>query len=270
MKRDTKSALGAAVLRLLRPVIRILLRHGIPYGVFAEYARQLYVEVARTEFGVPERKNTISRVAIITGLTRKEVSRIQSENDHPVAPRVDRYNRAARVISAWSRDERLANMEGGLPLDGSADSFAQLVKDFAGDVPPRAVLDELIRVKAVEPSDGNRLKLLTDVYVPDTDDDSLFQILGTDGAELISTIDYNMTQPGDQPRFQRKVAYDNLPRESLQRIQRLVAERGQELLVEVDQEISRLDRDINPDTHGSGCMTAGMGIYYFESETEKK
>src|SRR6056297_393443 len=67
--RETPSkALERAVLTLLRPLIRLVLKRGMAYGQFAELVKRAYVDSARTDFGVPGRKLTISRVAVLTGL----------------------------------------------------------------------------------------------------------------------------------------------------------------------------------------------------------
>jgi hypothetical protein len=44
----------------------------------------------------------------------------------------------------------------------------------------------------------------------------------------------------------------------------LARENGQKLLEHLDGRISQVDRDINPEVHGTGRMRAGVGIYYFE------
>src|SRR5918995_7016683 len=98
VKMSIPQALSAALLRLLRPLVKVLLRNGIPYAAFAETARRAYVEVAEKEFGLPGRKQTASRISTLTGLTRKEVARIQSlEAAAPPEP-VERFHRPARVI----------------------------------------------------------------------------------------------------------------------------------------------------------------------------
>jgi hypothetical protein len=98
------NALVAAIFRLVWPLARLLLRYGIPMSLTVNVVKQVYVEVAWQEFGLPGRKQTTSRVAILTGLSRKEVARLrrlQRWDDHEV---IQQYNRAARVISAWVRD----------------------------------------------------------------------------------------------------------------------------------------------------------------------
>ncbi|MEX1290347.1 MAG: DUF6502 family protein, partial [Desulfobacterales bacterium] len=57
------NSLYAAVLKLLRPLMRILLRNGVSYGTFADLAKWIYVDVAAKEFGIKGRKQTTSRVS---------------------------------------------------------------------------------------------------------------------------------------------------------------------------------------------------------------
>ena len=119
----TQHAIYAAILRVLRPLIRLLLRHGVPFGTFSDLAKRVYVEVALEEFGIPGRKQTHSRVSILTGLSRKEVLRVTRLDRPDDAETSDRYNRAARVIGGWVRDDRYGDGSGNpakLPLEVSA------------------------------------------------------------------------------------------------------------------------------------------------------
>ena len=77
MEAKYLQALSAAALRLLRPLVRILLRGGISYKTFADLVKWVYVDVAMKEFGIAGRKQSISRVSVITGLSRKEVLRVR-------------------------------------------------------------------------------------------------------------------------------------------------------------------------------------------------
>ncbi|HEY9148836.1 MAG TPA: DUF6502 family protein, partial [Gammaproteobacteria bacterium] len=77
MSTEINKTLAAASLRLLRPLVRILLRNGVSYGAFADWVKWVFVDVADKEFALPGRKQTVSRVSVITGLSRKEVSRVQ-------------------------------------------------------------------------------------------------------------------------------------------------------------------------------------------------
>src|SRR3989304_5560592 len=109
-------ALSAAVTTLLRPLVRLLLRNGASYGTFSDLAKRVYVDVATEEFGIPGRKQSKSRVSIIPGLSRNEVWRVKRIPGTDDMGALQRYNRAARVISGWGRD-RIFTDESGNPHD---------------------------------------------------------------------------------------------------------------------------------------------------------
>src|SRR5512139_240366 len=268
MKTTVIRALSAAVSALLRPLVRLLLRNGIPYRTFSDIAKRVYVDVAMEEFGIPGRKQSKSRVSIITGLSRKEVLRVKRLPSPDDLGAVERYNRAARVIGGWVRDPRFHGESGRpmeLPVEGEAVCFGELVRIYSGDAPSRAVLDELLRVGTVERTQEGRIRLLERSYIPKTGEIDKIGILGTDTADLIATIDHNIHQTGDL-FYQRKVCYDNLPSEVLPGFRTLAVGRAQELLENLDRNLSEQDRDFHPEVAGTGRMRAGVGIYYFQED----
>lgn len=263
-------ALENAISRMLRPLVRILLRNGISFGHFAEIAKQVYVEVANDEFQIPGKTQTTSRVATLTGLTRKEVQRLSKSGHEEETNGNGRYNRAARVISAWTSQPQYLDETGEpalLVFDGHNPSFTSLVKGASGDIPPRTILDELIHVGAVKKVEGERLQLLTRAYIPFGDDAEKIAILGSDVAALIQTIDHNLNCPREEAYFQRKVCYDNLPVEAMEALRQTIARQAQAALEEMNEEMARHDRDANPEVEGSGQVRAGLGIYYFEENS---
>ena len=267
---DMKKILNASILKLLRPLVRLLLRNGVSYGDFADLSKWVFMDVASKEFGVPGRKQTVSRVSVITGLTRKEVSRLQKIEKPDDSAISHQYNRAARVIAGWMRDKRFLTSKGEpahLHFDQGKHSFSELVREHSGDIPPRAILDELMRVGTVAKDEDGKINLVTDGYVPRTGDAGKLHILGTDVQLLLSTIDYNLQQGSLAPRFQRKVSYNNLPVEALADFRSISAEKSQALLMELDRILSQQDRDLNPDVKGTGKKEAGIGIYYFERDS---
>jgi len=269
---NPRQALLDAIVKILRPLVRILLRHGVPYGAFTDLAKRAYVDVAYKEFGVPGKKQTNSRVATITGLSRKEIQRLLALKEEDYSDMVARYNRAARVVYGWVHDP-LYNVKQGqaaiLPLDGKAPSFASLVKGHSGDVPPRAILDELLQVGVVELHGSNSVRLLSRAYVPRFGEAEKFHLLGRDVAGLISTMDRNIHRVDPKPLFQRKVFYDNLPEQALEELQSSIGTSCQPLLEEFDRWMAARDRDVNPDARGTGRKAAGISIYYFEEEVEE-
>lgn len=266
MSERVQEALASATLTLLRPLVRILLRNGIAYGSFAELARKMYVEVAFREFQIPGKKQTTSRVSALTGLTRKEVARLQDLRQEDQIGAAQRYNRAVRVISGWLNDPQYLDAEGApadLPLEGESGSFATLVKQYSGDIPTQAMLSALQSAGSIEKFDG-KIRLIRHAYVPGKDPIDKINILGTDTAELIATINHNLTAKTPDLRFQRKVSNDRVCSDSLPQFRMLSAEKAQTLLEDLDRWLSLHEVDCESDEADPERNQVSLGIYYFE------
>jgi hypothetical protein len=261
-------AVNAAVLMLLRPLCRLLLRYQVPFGAFEELAKHVYVQTAMADFGIPGKKATQSRASILTGLTRKDVQRLVAEPEPVKAVTQEAYNRAARVLSGWARDPDFRAADGSPaaldPQDGAA-SFAELVRRYSGDMPARAVLDELLRVQAVQRRADGRLELLTRAYVPQGGEVEKLGILGSDVADLIATIDHNLQHGSTDPRYQRKVMYRSVPAAVRPAFRALSAQQSQALLERLDAWLAEHDTDDPPDQPAPPRVRLGLGIYYFEA-----
>ena len=267
---QTQQVLHAALRQLLRPLFRVLLRQSMSFVAFEELAKRVYIDVAMSEFGIEGKKPSISRASILSGLTRKEVQRLLSESPEWEGDSVERYNRAARVLTGWTRDAEFLDAAGEprtLSFDGD-DGFAALVRRHSGDMPARAVLDELVRVGAVRRCDDGRYELLARAYVPQRSATDKLAILGSDVSDLIATIDHNMEQGEVEPRFQRKVMYHAIPVTALPGLRKLAAAQGQALLERLDRWLLLHDTDIPADGSGPHRARVGVGIHYFEERVE--
>lgn len=274
MSDHTSGPLHRALYRILRPLVRLLLRNGVPFGDFAELARRAYIETALKDFPEPGRKMTDSRAAVLTGLTRKEVKR-QREllSGQPLEPRQNRQgNRASRVVAGWVHDPRFQDARGHpavLTVDGDA-GFAELVRLYSGDMTPRAVLDELLRVGVVAWKEGENgmVELRKRAYVPAGDDSEMLHIFGEDVSDLVATIDYNLvsTRQGQQPLFQRTLTYDNIPPEVIGEWRALASRQSQQFLEQLDGWLGPRDQDVTGsrarDTGAS--VRTGISVFYFE------
>lgn len=266
----TESRLGAALHRIFRALARLCLRHGVSYEAASELAKQAFVEVAHTEFVIPGRKQSASRVALLTGLHRKEVGKMLAAERRIDPAAAARVAYSARVIAGWRRDRRFAGARGVpamLRIDVGSPCFVDLVKRYGGqDVPVRAVLDELVRVGAVKRLRDGRVKLVARGYVPASASAESVEILGSDVSDLIATIDHNLVSEPSAGFFQRRVSYDNLPAEAIDAIHGEVRRAGQALLERLDRLMAGHDRDSNPDVRGTGRKRAMAGIYFFTDD----
>ena len=269
-----RSALDAAVMRLLRPLVRLLLRHAVPFAAFEALAKRVFVEVALQDFALPGKKPSISRASILSGLTRKDVQRLVVEADAANAADASaptaHYNRAARVLTGWVRDADFADAKGkprALAADGPL-SFATLAKRHSGDMPARAVLDELLRVGAVQRRDDGRIEPVARAYVPQKSALNKLAILGADVADLIDTIDHNVQHGAADPRFQRKVMYHRIAVDALPAFRQLSANQAQALLEKLDRWLAEHDTVPARGKSGAASARVGLGIYYFEERLD--
>ena len=164
-KRPTvQKSVVTLVARSLRPVARIALQHCMSCLEFEDIARWVFVDLVLHDpaFALSGRnKQFKSRAAILTGLSRKEVMRLAKQSPPGERDDLECRNRAARVVAGWFQTPYADSKGQPRPLslkDGN-DSFARLVRNCGGDVPHRAILDELLRCGAVEKIDGGRVKL---------------------------------------------------------------------------------------------------------------
>ena len=273
MSSQNPDPLERALEMLLLPVVRLALKRGLAFGRFSEMLKRAYVAAARRDFTVPGRKLSLSRVAVLTGMTRKEASRLMQEDpDRDLGKRMVRQvNRAARVVSAWVEDPAYQDRRGApasLPFEsGLGPSFSALVSEHGADVGARAVLDELIRVGAAGEREDGLLYLIERAYIPSADDGQKLDMLGTDVADLVASIEHNLDPKSEVPFFQRKVSYDRLPVSYLPLLRERLSKHGQSFLEELNADMAAHDLDTRPDEaseDGSEQARAMIGIYYYE------
>ncbi len=267
---SAKAKLAAALRHLLRPLVRLMLRHGMAFSEFAGIAKSVYVEAAREDFALPGKKPTDSRVAILTGLTRKEVKVLQHARGETAAP-LGNANRATRVLSGWYQDPDFTGRDGQpkvLPLDGRGVSFTALVRRYSGDMPPRALLEELKRVRAVVVDDLGRVHVLSRAYLPQVGDVEGLRMLGTAVHDLAATIDYNLTREAeDSPRFQRTLFAERVPLKAIPVLRRMVAERAQRFLEALDDWLTAHEV-IGAKGADAEHTRTGVGIYFFQDKDD--
>lgn len=257
-------SLQKAVTKVLSPLVRLLLRHGVSHAEFANWAKQAYITEASEHFGMDGKPPTVSRMAIMTGINRKEVKRIR-ELPSEVDTGVGKHHRAVRVVTGWLQDQEFQNSRGKprmLRYGEPKDSFNQLVKRYGGDVPARAMLDELERVGTVEHLNG-KVSLRHKGYVPHQSESALLDIFATSASDLLTTLEHNLHKT-DQRRLQMSVAYDDVTTAGMEDFRQLSAEKGMSLLKALDRSLAEVDRGSNPSVTGEGRHRVGLGIYWIE------
>jgi hypothetical protein len=186
----------AACRRILPPLIRLLIGLDISAPEFAQLCKRLYVQSAADRLAERTKRVNRSRIAIVTGLTRAEVTRL-------LGPRVQgeaaphHLQRAERVLNGWRSDPEFAvrhDRPRALPLRGRQGSFEALVRRYSGDIPPRAMLDELGAMSAVRRQQNGtvRMNARREISLPKARD---IATIGNQARALLDTLCRNLEDP---------------------------------------------------------------------------
>lgn len=271
LSRAAKARFAAAIQRLLRPIVRQLITHGILYPAFSRMLKQVYLDVAERDFALPFKPQTDSRLALVTGINRKEVSQLRRRSAR-MSPAVEVEDTLiTHVIGRWMAGPPYATAAGvphRLPYETEelrAASFARLVRELGTDIPVRSVLDELLRVGVAELLPDGTVVLRREAHIPTEDLEGKLTLLGSDPAELFSTIVHNIEHP-EAPRLQRKVVYDNIGAEALAELRTAAREAGEQFIRRANALLARYDRDRNPKAPDGKRVRVALGTYYYEEE----
>ena len=249
-------------MKILRPLVRVMLRNGVSCGSFEELVRKAYVDEAFAIGKKNQLKTTVSSVSAQTGLSRKEVKRLNELEQTQRADVEQKYNRAVRVISGWVNAKSFTNELDNprvLPLTDEEGSFSDLVKQYSGDITPKAMLDLLLKAECVKVED-NKVHLIKLAYVPGKDSTEIIRILGTDTSELLNTIDHNLVDTENNKRFQRKVSSALLNKHATEEFKKLSYKQSQALLEELDAWLTQ--NEVKQDDESAHYVS--LGIHYYE------
>jgi hypothetical protein len=168
--------------RVLQPLVRLLLEHGVTYPQVAETLKRVFIAMAEKEGARSGRHVTDSRLAITTGIQRKDIKRLRDAVHQPAAQAREepRQSIAAIVFTQWLTDRNYCDQEGRplpLPRQGSERSFESLVKSISKDVHPRTILNELTRLQMAQVED-DQVCLNAAAFVPNPDFEQMLSYLG--------------------------------------------------------------------------------------------
>lgn len=254
---------------LLRPLVRILLRSGITWKETADVCKLTFVEVATKEFGLHGRPTNISRVAIMTGIGRREVSRLRRHAVGEPVTDLDSLNSATRVLTGWHLDPAYTAADGApreLEFDGRGADFSALARKYAPDTPPITMLRELQRVGAVEESGEHRLRVLKRYYMPLAMDPEAVLRAGSMLQDLGNTTYYNLARrDGDPTRFQGRATNQHMRIADAPAFREYLESEGQALLERVDAWLSRHEAPANG-RRPHKAVRLGVGVYQIEDD----
>ena len=257
-----------ALLVALRPLARALLRAGIGYREFSEISKTAFVEVATNEYGLRGRPTNISRVAVMTGLTRKEVRRLRTKTESGDETEITRPMPMAIILHRWYTEKDFIDSSGKpriLHFDNGDHSFSELVRRFGGDIPPGAMRTELKRIEAIEETQNGQLKVLKRNVSGREINERL-----ADGLEYLvyptalALANNTGLSPGEETWVMRTAATSRVRESDVPRLRRISSDRLAEFVESIDDLFAAYETLHDDDPAESSQRAVGVGVIYFE------
>jgi hypothetical protein len=253
------------LLRLLRPLVRLTLAKGFTYPMMIETLKSVYVRVAKEEFTLDGKRQTDSRINLLTGVHRKDVRRLAHETSGPDSIPAN-VSLGSQLIALWlSKPEYLDERGHPLPLlrtagKGAASSFEALVTSQSKDIRPRAVLDEWQRLGIVHVDEADRVCLNVEGFVPEQGFDEKAYYVGQNVHDHLAAGAHNLLG-GTPPFLERSVYTDLISEASARELADLSRELGMQMLQAIFRRAQELEeRDIK---NNAATTRMNFGIYFY-------
>ena len=193
MRSQIQDALLSALEAILRPIVKLLLQSGVSYSEFASVAKAVFIRVASDDYKKRGRPANFSQVSAMTGISRKEVSRMRkAESEGRWTPNME-ASPVNTILHEWHFDPDFSDGSGAaktLPFEGPV-SFSALVSRYARDIPPGAMRATLQKAGVVRLEVDGRLSVIQPFFYSTTYDEDSIRNAAFSLANLGSTLVYN-------------------------------------------------------------------------------
>lgn len=284
MDEHVRAALLAAYRHVFRPLVRLALRNGISYEQFVDTLKRVFIESAREDFDIPMAKESRSRVAILTGLSRKEVEYVDESITTGFGNELERLGLIGRVVEGWTSDGDFTGPY-GIPLELDADEkgpggFALLAKRYGEKVSEAALRAEMYRIGVIEETRKGKLRLLSRSYISGRFRPEAIDRMGRTLGDFADTLVHNLAvEDRGRARFERRVyTPDGVDAHTLVQFRAVVNEFGQDFLEKLDnwladkeqEEDRRIEgRLLDPEERDANRIAkVGVGVFLYEHHNE--
>jgi hypothetical protein len=263
-----REATLAALELILDPLLDLMFDVGLSVQELNYLIRSRAVQVANRRLLTEGGKLSKSRVAIVTGIPRSEVTKFSKRANESRTTKIVQQP-ARRILTGWFSDSKFLNPVGEpavLPIFGKRRSFERLVLIYGAGIPVRAMLDELVKIGAVERLPDQRVSAKTRVPISVGLNPSAIEAAGERCKDLLGTLIQNIRRM-EQPMFEAtSVIADANPR-MLPIIRREIADQGANLINTASSILKRSHgRGKNKESRRKG-RRVGVTVFYFEDST---
>lgn len=221
---------------LLAPLARLLVARGILFPELTERLKAHYVNAAKT---IADGKVTDSRLSVLTGLQRRDITRLRG-----IDQKVRRPNHLARLVALWltQPEYQAAGRAMELPKNGAEPSFEALARMVRKDVHPRTMLDTLLATQTIAfDIETQMVKLLKTSYQPLSGSEDQLAYLAQNLGDHMSAATLNVTSD-DPPFFERAVHYSNLTASQVSLLENDYRAGQMALFEEISQKAARMQK----------------------------
>ena len=237
---DEKHLLLEAVGNVLSPLAKLCLAKGITIQMIEERLREAFVRAARQAHSDLPSGRMTSRISATTGLTRREIARLENQSAHDRKPA---SSPVMELFMRWLANPTLAGAVGPpLPLArcGPAPSFEALAQSVTRDVHPRTLLEELCRLHLARHDLGtDKVHLLQEAFVPHGDWARMIGFLGDNVGDHLRAATANVLGDGNQ-ELEQAIFADELSNQSLAQAHKLVMQQWRSMLGQIAPQLEAL------------------------------
>ena len=264
-----KDATVRALERVLDPLLELLFDAGVTVQEFNRTARDRAVRIATKRVIKESGRESKSRVAIMTGLPRSEVTRILGLADSVAKAKPD-HHPARRVLAAWHDDPRFLAPNGEpavLPIFGKKRSFEHLVERYGAGIPVRAMLDELMQLDAVARLEDQKVRAKSRVPIMTGLTNRSITAVGERGRDLLDTLTHNVRR-SSQPFFEATAVVTDGDLDLVGFVRREIAEQGTNFINAATSLLNRSQiKRGSKAAKSPRTVRLGVTVYYFQEES---
>lgn len=243
---------------------------GMTWKEFSDLSKSVFVSVATDEFGIRGRPTNISRVSILTGISRKEVKRQRELLAGAATSVPTKTTDATRLLSGWHQDPAYVNEDGeprALEPNGQVPSFRSLFDEYGGDTPEQTLLRELLKAGSIEKDEAGRFVARRRYHMPVEMDPGSLRFFGNNLYDHGNTLCNNVTGSPDARRLEGFAVDDRIDPDAVDEFRAFLDKRGQQFLEEVDDWLSQ--RRLDSNSTKIAPVRLGLGVYAIEGELPK-
>jgi hypothetical protein len=272
MNPSTANLVLVSVLRVMRPLARLLIRHGVAYPAFAQALKSEFLAAAQQELRERGMAQTDSALSLLSGVHRRDVrSLTRGAASEPAVEPQQPLGLAAQVAARWMHEAEYLDAEGRpRVLPRSSPGFDKLVAEVSQDVRPRAVLDEMLRlgVVSLDPNEG-LVSLKAEGFAPRHGLTEMSWVYADNLHDHAAAAGLNLM--GERNFLEQSIFVDEITPHSVEQLHIAAKQAWLKAFKSVMQEAqTRFDTDAREAPVEQRNQRARFGVYFYSQDQEPR